>query len=289
MAQQTVTVGAIEILSGPSAAYGTAIKGGLELAMDEINAAGGVLGGKKIALIIEDSAGNKDQAVNAARKLVGRDKVPVVIGPTLSNEMFAVGPVTNERKVVTVGTSTTAKGITEIGPYIFRTSLPESDVVPVTLKTAKEKFGVKTIAMMYANDDAFSKSGFDSMKAAAEAAWPYHRHDRDLRQQGHRLLGPAHQDQGPERRCHHDLGPGRADFRRRPPGAPARHSGQRPLHRRQRRQFAEAGRNRRRRRGRPAGRQPLVHRQEGRGEREVRVQLQAALRQGPRPVRGAGL
>lgn len=168
MAQQTVTVGAIEILSGPSAAYGTAIKGGLELAMDEINAAGGVLGGKKLALIVEDSAGNKDQAVNAARKLVGRDKVPVVIGPTLSNEMFAVGPVTNDRKVVTIGTSTTAKGITEIGPFIFRTALPESDVVPVTLKTAKEKFGVKTIAMMYANDDAFSKSGFDSMKAAAE-------------------------------------------------------------------------------------------------------------------------
>jgi branched-chain amino acid transport system substrate-binding protein len=69
---------------------------------------------------------------------------------------------------VTIGTSTTAKGITEIGPFIFRTALPESDVVPVTLKTAKDKFGVKTIAMMYANDDAFSKSGFDSMKAAAE-------------------------------------------------------------------------------------------------------------------------
>ncbi|MFG1343346.1 ABC transporter substrate-binding protein [Xanthobacter autotrophicus DSM 431] len=168
-AQQEVPIGAIEILSGPSASYGIAIKAGLEMALDEINSAGGVLGGKKLTLVIEDSAGNKDQAVNAARKLVGRDKVPVIIGPTLSNEMFAVGPVTNQRKVVTVGTSTTAKGITEMGPYIFRTSLPEADVVPVTLKTAKDKFGVKTIAMMYANDDAFSKSGFDSMKAAAEA------------------------------------------------------------------------------------------------------------------------
>lgn len=168
VAQETVTIGAIEILSGPSAAYGIAIKGGLELAQDEINAAGGILGGKKITLIVEDSAANKDQAVNAARKLIGRDKVSAIIGPTLSNEMFAVGPVTNERKVVTVGTSTTAKGITEIGPYIFRTSLPESDVVPVTLKTAQEKLGVKTIAMMYANDDAFSKSSFDSMKVAAD-------------------------------------------------------------------------------------------------------------------------
>lgn len=167
-AQETVTIGAIEILSGPSAAYGVAIKGGLELAMDEINAAGGILGGKKLALIVEDSAGNKDQAVNAARKLAGRDKVPVIIGPTLSNEMFAVGPITNERGVVTVGTSTTAKGITEIGPFIFRTSLPESDVLPVLLEKAKEKFGVQKIAMMYANDDAFSKSSFDAMKAAAD-------------------------------------------------------------------------------------------------------------------------
>ena len=289
MAQQTVTVGAIEILSGPSAAYGTAIKGGLELAMDEINAAGGVLGGKKIALIIEDSAGNKDQAVNAARKLVGRDKVPVVIGPTLSNEMFAVGPVTNERKVVTVGTSTTAKGITEIGPYIFRTSLPESDVVPVTLKTAKEKFGVKTIAMMYANDDAFSKSGFDSMKAAAEQLGltiatieTFGSKDTDFSAQLTKIKGLNVDAITISALVEPISG---VVLQARQLGIPR----QRPLHRRQRRQFAEAGRDRRRRRGRSAGRQPLVHRQEGRGEREVRVHLQAALRQGPRSVRGPGL
>lgn len=165
---QTVPVGAIEILSGPNAAYGVAIKAGLELALDEVNAKG-VLGGKKIALTVEDSAANKDQAINAARKLIGRDKVVAIIGPTLSNEMFAVGPVTNERRVPTLGTSTTATGITDIGPYIFRTSLPESDVIPVTLKAAMAR-GVKTIALMYANDDAFSKSGFDVMKAAAEKA-----------------------------------------------------------------------------------------------------------------------
>jgi branched-chain amino acid transport system substrate-binding protein len=165
-ANAQVQVGAVEILSGPNAAYGIAIKAGLELALDSINAKG-VLGGQKIVLTVEDSAGNKDQAINAARKLIGRDKVVTIIGPTLSNEMFAVGPVTNERKIPTVGTSTTAAGITDIGPYIFRTSLPESDVVPVTFKKAQSR-GVKTIALMYANDDAFSKSGFDVMKASAE-------------------------------------------------------------------------------------------------------------------------
>jgi branched-chain amino acid transport system substrate-binding protein len=163
-----VQLGAIEILSGPSAAYGTAIKAGLELALDTINQKG-VLGGRKIALSVEDSAANKDQAINAARKLIGRDHVVTVIGPTLSNEMFAVGPVVNERKIPIIGTSTTATGITAIGDYVFRTSLPESDVIPVTLNYAKGH-GVKTIALMYANDDAFSKSGFDVMKAAAEKA-----------------------------------------------------------------------------------------------------------------------
>jgi branched-chain amino acid transport system substrate-binding protein len=163
-----VQVGAIEILSGPSAAYGTAIKAGMELALDSINEKG-VLGGRKIALSVEDSAANKDQAINAARKLIGRDHVVTIIGPTLSNEMFAVGPVVNERKIPIIGTSTTATGITAIGDYVFRTSLPESDVIPVTLAYAKAH-GVKTIALMYANDDAFSKSGFDVMKAAAEKA-----------------------------------------------------------------------------------------------------------------------
>jgi branched-chain amino acid transport system substrate-binding protein len=165
-AMAQVPVGAIEILTGPNAAYGVAIKSGLDLALDEINAKG-VLGGQKIALTVEDSAANKDQAINAARKLIGRDKVVLIIGPTLSNEMFAVGPVTNERRIPTVGTSTTATGITDIGPYIFRTSLPESDVVPVTFKRAQSR-GVKTIALLYAADDAFSKSGFDVMKASAE-------------------------------------------------------------------------------------------------------------------------
>jgi branched-chain amino acid transport system substrate-binding protein len=165
-ARAEVPVGAIEILSGPNAAYGISIKAGLELALDEINKKG-VLGGQKIALTVEDSAGIKDQAINAARKLIGRDKVITILGPTLSNEMFAVGPVTNERRIPTIGTSTTASGITAIGDFIFRTSLPEADVIPVTLKKAQAR-GVKTIALMYANDDAFSKSGFDVMKAAAE-------------------------------------------------------------------------------------------------------------------------
>jgi branched-chain amino acid transport system substrate-binding protein len=162
-----VTVGAIEILTGPNSRYGLAIKNGFDLALDEVNKAG-VLGGKKLVVQYEDTGGNKDQAVNAARKLIGLTKVPLIMGPTLSNEMFAAGPVANGQKVLIVGTSTTAVGITAIGPYVYRTSLPESDVIPVTLKAAQSKFGIKKVAVMYANDDAFSKSGYDVFKATLD-------------------------------------------------------------------------------------------------------------------------
>jgi branched-chain amino acid transport system substrate-binding protein len=165
-----VKIGAIEILTGPNNRYGIAIQRGFDLAVEDVNKAGGVLGGRPIAITYEDSAGNKDQAINAARKLIGRDKVPLILGPTLSNEMFAAGPVANERKVPIVGTSTTASGITAIGPYVFRTSLPEADVIPVTIKRAQEKFGIKKVAVMYGNDDAFTKSGYDVFKDALAKA-----------------------------------------------------------------------------------------------------------------------
>ncbi len=166
LAAEPVTIGSIEALSGPASRYGLAIRAGLELAVDEVNAAGGVLSGRPLRLLFEDSAGQKDQAINAARKLIGRDKVAAIIGPTLSTEMFAVGPVAVERQVPIIGTSNTANGITDIGPFVFRTSMPEADVIPVTLKAAQARFGVKRVAVMYGNDDAFTKSGYDVFKAA---------------------------------------------------------------------------------------------------------------------------
>jgi branched-chain amino acid transport system substrate-binding protein len=166
--KEPVTIGAIEILTGPNNKYGLAIKNGFDLALAEVNESGGVLGGRPLVIAYEDSAGSKEQAINAARQLIGAKKVPLLLGPTLSNEMFAAGPVANQRKIPIVGTSTTANGITAIGPYVFRTSLPEADVVPVTLRTAKEKFGISKVAVMYGNDDAFTKSAYDVMKAALD-------------------------------------------------------------------------------------------------------------------------
>ncbi len=160
-AAEPVKVGAVEALSGPAAKYGVAIRQGFELADAAINAKGGILGGRPLQLLFEDSAGNKEQAINAVRKLIARDHVAALLGPTLSNEMFAVGPLANQRGIPIIGTSNTARGITAIGPFVFRTSLPESDVIPVTLKAAAAKFHLKRVAVLYGNDDAFTQSGYE--------------------------------------------------------------------------------------------------------------------------------
>ena len=163
-----IKIGAAEALTGPAAKYGVAIKNGFTLAVDEINAKGGV-NGNKIALIVEDEQGKKEEAITVFKKLIFQDKVIMLFGPTLSNSAFAADPIANAAKIVAFGTSNTADGITAIGPYIFRNSVMESDVLPVTTRAAIKHFNLKKVAVIYGNDDAFTKNGYDVFKATLES------------------------------------------------------------------------------------------------------------------------
>ncbi|WP_299533848.1 ABC transporter substrate-binding protein [uncultured Herbaspirillum sp.] len=162
-----IKLGVAEALTGPAAKYGVAIKNGFTLASEEINAKGGV-NGNKLALVIEDEQGKKEEAINVFKKLIFQDKVLAVFGPTLSNSAFAADPIANAAKVVVFGTSNTADGITAMGPFTFRNSVMEADVLPVTVKAAVKHFGIKKVAVIYGNDDAFTKSGYDVFKATLE-------------------------------------------------------------------------------------------------------------------------
>jgi branched-chain amino acid transport system substrate-binding protein len=164
--EQVAKIGYIGFISGSGAAYGEAQKQGLELAKTELNEMN--KGKLKIELIIEDSAGKKESAINAANKLINQDKVVGIIGPTLSGEMFAVGPVANEAETPIFGISNTAEGINDIGKYVFRNSLPESVAIPAAMDAAVKKYAIKKAAFIYAKNDDFSVSGFKTMKATAE-------------------------------------------------------------------------------------------------------------------------
>jgi branched-chain amino acid transport system substrate-binding protein len=162
-----IKIGVAEALTGGAAQYGVAIRNGVQLAADEINAKGGI-NGNKIVLAIEDEQGKKEEGINVFKKLIFQDKVLMIFGPTLSNSMFAAGPVANAAKTVVFGTSNTANGITDIGPYVFRNSVMESDVLPITVATATKHYKLKKVAVIYGNDDAFTKSGYDVFKKVLE-------------------------------------------------------------------------------------------------------------------------
>jgi len=162
-----IKLGAAEALSGGAAQYGVAIKNGFLLALDEINAAGGV-GGNKLVLVLEDEQGKKEEVANVFKKLFFQDNVLMTFGPTLSNSAQSGDPIAQAAKVVVFGTSNTADGITSIGDYVFRNSVTEADVLPETLKMAVKKSGVKKVAVLYGNDDVFTKNGYDNFKKALE-------------------------------------------------------------------------------------------------------------------------
>ena len=162
-----IKLGVAEALSGGAAQYGISIRNGFQLAADEINASGGV-NGDKLQLVVEDEQGKKEEAINVFKKLIFQDKVLMVFGPTLSNSAQAADPIAQAAKVVAFGTSNTADGITSIGEFVFRNSVTEADVLPETIKIAVKKSGIKKVAVMFGNDDVFTKSGYDNFKKALE-------------------------------------------------------------------------------------------------------------------------
>ena len=161
-------IGVAEALTGNAAQYGVPIRKGFELAVGELNGSGGI-NGNKIELVIEDEQGKKEEAINVFKKLIFQDKVLMLFGSTLSNSAQASDPVAQAGKVVVFGTSNTADGITSIGNYVFRNSVTEADILPVTLKVAAQKTGLKKVAVLYGNDDIFTKSGYDNFVKALQA------------------------------------------------------------------------------------------------------------------------
>jgi branched-chain amino acid transport system substrate-binding protein len=123
--KEPVKIGLSAAISGGSAASGEAIKRGLQIAIDEINARGGVLGGRKLELVVRDDEGNPQKGVTIARELVEREKVVAVFGGLHTTVALAQVPVWHELKTPYMGAWAAGTNITRNGQspnYVFRVS-----------------------------------------------------------------------------------------------------------------------------------------------------------------------
>jgi branched-chain amino acid transport system substrate-binding protein len=166
----TVRIGAIFGLSGATSVYGLPQQQAVQLAVEQINAAGYLGDGVTLEVQFEDTASDAQQAINAMTKLVEEDQVVAVIGPTLSSEAVAAVPVAQEAGTPVLGVSNTASGLRELlGEFYHRASLPEAAVIPGTIAQATELLGLENVGVLYGNDDDFTLSGYDVFLEALAA------------------------------------------------------------------------------------------------------------------------
>lgn len=183
-----IVIGAIDPLTGPFAAYGEPVRDGMLLAVDEINAAGGI-NGRPIKLILEDDSGDPKAAVNAFSKLATVDKVPVIIGPLSSGCSMATAPLADRYKVVQLSTLAGTIDLTHAGDYVFRI-YPSSEIGSRYIaKIAIDRFKAKRIAILYPNNQLGVTSRKVVTEVVEEAGVPvvdvesYRDTDRDFRTQ----------------------------------------------------------------------------------------------------------
>ena len=166
-AQQTVKLAILQELSGAGATAGTNAKNGAEMAIKEINAAGGILG-RKIEATVADTQSNPGVAKGLATKAVD-DNVFAVIGPTFSGSIM-VSMAETKRAEIPNFTGGEAASITQQGnPYIFRTSFTQTTAMPKVARYIASNLKAKSVAVIFVNND-FGKGGRDAFNKAAEAA-----------------------------------------------------------------------------------------------------------------------
>jgi len=151
-AQQPIKIGVTQPLTGAFAASGNYVTEGAKIAADQINAAGGVLG-RKIELVIEDNKSNPTEAVATAEKLIGKDKVPVMMGAWSSTLTLAIMPKLMEYEVpMLVETSSSGKITTAGNPWIFRIS-PTSEMEARAFGPMVKSIGIQKADFLSTNND----------------------------------------------------------------------------------------------------------------------------------------
>lgn len=148
-------VGVFMPLTGPTADFGLTTKDGIQLAVDEINAAGGI-NGKPMKLVIEDDRGIPAEARTAVTKLVDQSGVVALLGDVASSNSLAAAPVAQMRKIPMISPSSTNPEVTRAGDNIFRVCFIDPFQGYVMARFAAEHLNAKTAAVLWDNGSDYS-------------------------------------------------------------------------------------------------------------------------------------
>ena len=147
-----MTVGAVISLSGEGAYYGQAIRQGMDLAVDEVNASGGI-GGNSLRVLVRDSASSPEEAARAAVQLYDRQDVPIILGAVLSSETLRIAPLAQQRHKILLSPASSSPEITRAGKYIFRVYPSDTLEGAYMAQLAADELRLKEILVLAIDND----------------------------------------------------------------------------------------------------------------------------------------
>ena len=166
---EPIEIGVITSLTGSEAKFGEAHMRGYEIALEEINAAGGVLG-RPLKLVVEDDASKPENAISAAEKLATQTKVPLIIGSYTSAATLPAAQTATKYQVPFIVPTAAADNITEFGSkYVFRINSPSSEYANTAINFLMDQVKPQTLAIIYENTN-FGTSTAQPAKELAEKA-----------------------------------------------------------------------------------------------------------------------
>ncbi|HOT60391.1 MAG TPA: ABC transporter substrate-binding protein [Spirochaetales bacterium] len=151
-----IKIGGVGPVSGEAATFGQSTKEGYELAVEEWNKAGGLLG-NQIKLIFQDDKGDPTEAATVWTKLISQDKVVAIVGTVMSKCSLAGAPISQANKVPMISPTSTNPKVTEVGEFIFRACFIDPFQGTVGAKFAYENLNARTAACIFDVGNDYTK------------------------------------------------------------------------------------------------------------------------------------
>lgn len=159
-----IRIGAIFAITGPASFLGAPEEKTARMLVDRMNEAGGLLG-RKIELIVVDSASKPEQATSLAKKLIEEDKVVAIIGPSTSGETLAIKEICQEAGTILISCAAAEKITSPVASYVFKVAPKDSDAARWILKTLQAR-GLQKVGVISSND-GFGMAGKEQLEKLA--------------------------------------------------------------------------------------------------------------------------